>query len=245
MKYPAFIFAFLLFWVCAPADAQQPISLQIHNGLVTLKTQNAPLPQILAEWARVGGTKIVNGERVTGTPVTLELTNVPERQALDTLLRSVAGYLIAARPAGSAGQSAFDRILILPTSNPPRTPPTPALAVGARPFVPPPVAVAIGDPTQNGIEETPDDATDGNQPAAPRPPGLPVPVRVAAPIIRPAAPPPVMQQPQPEEANAGQEGVTQAVAPTPTNPFGIPLGSSSTPGVIAPVPPQPTQQPQR
>ena len=77
---------------------------------------------ILQEWARLGGATIVNGDRVTGPPVTLELTGVPERQALDIVLRSVAGYIVAPRPVGSQGVSAFDRIMILPTSVAPRAP---------------------------------------------------------------------------------------------------------------------------
>ena len=60
-----------------------------------------PLRQILAEWAKVGGTRIVNAERVTGPPVTLSCSKVPEQQALAVLLRSVAGYLAAPRRAAA------------------------------------------------------------------------------------------------------------------------------------------------
>jgi hypothetical protein len=43
-----------------------------------------------------------------------------------------------------------------------------------------------------------------------------------------------------DEATDDQSGVT--VVGSPTNPFGIPPGSSTTPGVISPVPrPQPAQ----
>ena len=48
--------------------------------------KDATVRQILAEWARVGQTKIVNVERIPGGPLTLELNNVPEAQALDILL---------------------------------------------------------------------------------------------------------------------------------------------------------------
>jgi len=33
-----------------------------------------------------------------------------------------------------------------------------------------------------------------------------------------------------------EEAVPAGIAPTPGNPFGIPFGSSSTPGIVTPVP---------
>jgi hypothetical protein len=102
-----------------PAYAQS-VSVQFQNGYVTLKTQNAPLPAILAEWSRVGGSRIINAEQVPGTPLTLELSGVTERQALSVLLRSVSGYITAPRRDDSVGASTLDRILILPTSTPVR-----------------------------------------------------------------------------------------------------------------------------
>jgi hypothetical protein len=71
---------------------------------------------ILSEWARLGGTKVVGGEKITGAPLTLQLENVPEAQALEILLRNVAGYMAAPRQASSTGASAYDRILVMPTS---------------------------------------------------------------------------------------------------------------------------------
>ena len=70
--------------------------LNSRTASVRLNAQNVPVSQILAEWARRGRTTIVNGERVPGPPVTLELQDVPEQQALDIVLRSVSGYLVAA-----------------------------------------------------------------------------------------------------------------------------------------------------
>src|SRR5690606_13849819 len=75
----------------AGAASAQTVKLEFQNGLVNLTAQNAPVRAILAEWTRLGGTNIVNGDRVTGPPVTLELQGVPERQALDIVLRGVAG----------------------------------------------------------------------------------------------------------------------------------------------------------
>src|SRR2546430_12461167 len=105
----------LAFAVAASSTASADVRLTIQNGRVSLAAKDATLRQILAEWARVGQTKIVNAERVPGGPVTLQLTNVPEQQALDTLLRSLAGYVAAPRPTTAANLSVFDRIVVMPT----------------------------------------------------------------------------------------------------------------------------------
>src|SRR5688572_24816833 len=130
-----------------PAQAQQSVNLQFSNGRVSLRAQNAPVRAILAEWARLGGATIINGDRVPGAPVTLELTNVPESQALDIVLRSVAGYMLGPRRAGTSGASAYDRIMILPTSVAPRNPaPTPPPTAAARPGLPRPIAPRLQPP---------------------------------------------------------------------------------------------------
>src|SRR6185436_940985 len=149
--FQGLIAAILLCVACAaPASAQQSVKLEFKDGRVSLNAQNVPLRAILAEWARLGGATIVGGDRVAGAPVTLELVAVPERQALDTLLRTVAAYMLAPRRAGSVGASTFDRILILPTSTAPRNPPpAPAAAVlpQPRPILPrPPVVMNPNSP---------------------------------------------------------------------------------------------------
>ena len=96
-------FSLVLIWIVAVAFAlpaaatADPVQLTIQNGRVTLVAVNATVKQILAEWARIGRTRIVNGERVPGGLVTLQLTNVPEKEALDLLLRTAAGYIAAPR----------------------------------------------------------------------------------------------------------------------------------------------------
>lgn len=102
-----------------PAAAQQELKLSMANGRVTLVARDVPVRQILAEWARIGDTRIVNGDKLMGPPVTLELVDYPEGRALDLILRQAAGYMAAPRPANSAGASVYDRIMILPTSRPP------------------------------------------------------------------------------------------------------------------------------
>ena len=99
-----------------PAAAQS-VSLTLRDGRVTLITQNATPAAILAEWARLGQVKVVDAERVPGSPLTLRLENVPEREALDIVLRSAAGYIAAPRSQAVAGNvSRFDRVIVMATS---------------------------------------------------------------------------------------------------------------------------------
>jgi hypothetical protein len=116
-----------------PVSAE--VQLAIRDGRVTLVATDATVRQILTEWARVGQTRIVNVDRIPGGPVTLELTGVPEAEALDLLLRSVTGYMAAQRPVVAANQSRYDRILVLPTAAVTRVPvTTPPGAVFQQPF---------------------------------------------------------------------------------------------------------------
>ncbi len=107
-----------LLFLSASIVAAGELQLTIADGRVTLVADNVPLKTILSEWARIGQTRIVNAEKLTGAPLTLRLLNVPEAQALDIVLRSASGYLAAPRPAGIAGASQYDRVVILASSRP-------------------------------------------------------------------------------------------------------------------------------
>ena len=214
---------------------------------MTLSAQNAPVRAILAEWARLGGATIVNGDRVVGPPVTLELTGVPERQALDIVLRSVAGYMLAPRRAGSIGASMFDRILILPTSVAPQAARAGSRrAAGVRHAAPGHRAPRQPEPsvevTPTGLDDI--DTERGTDDGSPPPrPGDP---RASEPpfVMRPPVQPGTRLPDDPADADDAEEpndGAPAGVAPTPSNPFGIPVGSSATPGVVTPAP-QPQQQ---
>ena len=151
--------------LCArPAAAE--VRLEIAAGLVTLDAVNAPLREILAEWERVGGTRIVNAERVAGPPVTLQLQRVPEQQALAVLLRSVAGYLAAPRRAGAPGASQYESVMILATSTPPAATTGAAAARAAigRP-VPPPIEMVGAQPEGGDPIGSEGFITVGNAPA--------------------------------------------------------------------------------
>jgi hypothetical protein len=90
------------------------VRLSIRDGRVALSAQDATLRQILLEWERVGGTRVFNRDRVPGTLLTIELTNVTEAEALATLLRSVAGYVATRRLDPAAGASRYSRIVLMP-----------------------------------------------------------------------------------------------------------------------------------
>jgi hypothetical protein len=263
MKTSAFLAAAVALCLL-PARADAQVRLQIENGLVTLEAQNVSVRQILAEWARVGGARIVNGEKVAGGPVTLQLKAIPERQALDTILRGVSGYMLASRQAGAPGMSGFDRILILPTSAAPRAASAPAPApasstfpsgrpmpMQAQPTVAAEPVEEIGEEEEsNGLEPDADTEDEGGEqvvqpqpgmnPRAQRPPAFQNPMTVQGqPFGSPSSFP---GAPQPVESESDDEPPAQVM---PGNPFGaVPPGASATPGVISPVPQQDPRQPQ-
>lgn len=217
----------------AAATASADVRLTMQDGRVSIVAKDATVRQILAEWARVGQTKIVNVDRVPGGPLTLELTNVPESQALEVLLRSLSGYITAPRTAGAANLSQFDRIIIMPTVA--STRPAPAAAP------PPPVfnqtpqytnQVAAGD-------DEPDDQR--GAPAAPNMPGQPN----RGPVFN-SFPQPQVVNPQTGSATAfpGQQPAvngTQQPAQQQQPTFGTtptaPYGGVAVPGMVAPPPP--------
>jgi len=198
------------------------VQLQLHDGRVSIVAKDATVRQILAEWARVGQTKVVNVERIPGGPLTLELSNMPEAQALDVLLRSVSGYMAAPRGTAVANLSVYDRIIVMPTVAAPR----PAASAA-------PPAPAFQQPQFTPAAPPPDDDADDpphanvQMPQPPRPP------------VFNAFPPPQAGGPV-SVVPAVQGG--QAAQPTPTfgaTPTAPPGGGVAVPGMIIPAQPQP------
>jgi hypothetical protein len=215
---------FVTLSVTGSASAQV-LSLEFHDGHVRLTAENVPVSQILAEWARVGGTRIVNGERVPGAPVTLEIVDAPERQALDTVLRGAAGYMVLARDTIAPGGSAFDKIMVLATTS--RAPA--AAALPSQPAAQPPQV-------QNRPEQEPIEIEEANEnpQQAPLPPaGFPR-GRVPAPGLN--LPNGANANPTPPRENEAPPPTPEPPMPGPGNPFGVNPGNSR-PGTINPVPP--------
>jgi hypothetical protein len=194
----------------ASAASADELKLTMANGRVTLIATDVPLRVILAEWARVGQTRIVNGEKVVGPNLTLVLEDVPEGEVLEVLLRSVAGYMAAPREAASPGVSFYDRIVILPTSRAPAvtaSAPQPQFRPMPQPQ-PMPIEDDDGDPREQGIVPPPGMMPPGMQNFVPQPgqtlpPGFPgFPGQQSQPIQQTAPkpgmlPPAPVQQPNP------------------------------------------------
>ena len=228
------------------ASASADVQLTMQNGRVTIVAKDASVRQILTEWARVGHTKIVNVERIPGGPMTLELRNVPESQALDVLLRTLSGYITAPRAADAANLSQFDRIIIMPTIASAR----PAAAA-------PPPPVFQQQPQFTPQAPVVDDDTDDERPApnvqmppaaggAYVPPPQVAPGNNRGPVFSTAprgpeiAPQGVYPGMPPGGMPAQQQNPNQPPVPTPspTSPF----GGVAVPGMIV-APPPGQQQP--
>ncbi|MES1255702.1 MAG: hypothetical protein ABUS56_08840 [Acidobacteriota bacterium] len=115
----------LSFLLAGGGPATAEVALALEDGHVTLTATNATVRQILAEWARIGQTKIVNAERIPGGPLTLQFQSAPEEEVLDILLRTVGGYMAARRATDAPHLSRFDRIMVMPTAPAPRAPAAP------------------------------------------------------------------------------------------------------------------------
>ena len=143
MKTFMFVVAAML--LAQPAFAD--LRLTLKDGRVSISAKDVTVRQILTEWMRVGQTNIVNVDRIPGGPVTLELQNVTETQALDVLLRPLSGYIAAPRAVAAANLSDFDRIIVMPTlatARPALAPsaPAPAAAAAAAAYRPDAAAAA-------------------------------------------------------------------------------------------------------
>ncbi len=102
--------------VALPIRAQgvRKLDVSFNNGRVTIVAENVTLTEIFAEWARKGGSRIVNAERLPGAPVMLtEFKDQPEADVLRTLLREFPGYAAAMRPQPPGGGSTVQTVFIL------------------------------------------------------------------------------------------------------------------------------------
>jgi hypothetical protein len=144
----------------------------------------------------------------------------------------VSGYIVGARQQASTGPSAFDRILILPTST---ASPTARIAAA-----PPPTPA----PAPVFVPSEPDDAQDAAETAAEAAAaGRPLTAaqmqnQIREANARAAAARLAAEQDVVEPPDAAARPATPAATPAPTNPFFSGTGSGR-PGEITPVPQQP------
>lgn len=236
------------------ARADERVTVSMRDGLVTLRANQASLRDILTEWAKVGQVQIVNLDKLSGGPITLQLVDVPEKRALETLLRTAAGFMAAPRAVQVADASRFDRLIIMPTSV--------AIAASAplagNPAVRPAAAMAmpaLPEPDPEPEPDLVDEPVDPNPPAnviyADRPPETQfdyanpesmqqlrqMQMQSSAPGMQQASPAPMFF---PSSFNPNPQGGQQAAPAQPTN---APSAGQTTarPGEIV-QPPTPAQQ---
>lgn len=215
-KFCRSVFLMVLVAGFASLAAAGDLTLTLANGRATLIAQDVPLRQILEEWARVGNTTIVNGDKLMGPPMTLQLVDRPEREVLDLLLRSASGYIASPRGRNLAGASQFDKVMILPVSRGP---------VGIASAPPPPTQ--FGRPP-SAVHQMPMQVADDDDPVEPpqvTPPGM-GPQNV--PTANPFQPHPGQQVP----VTAPRPGILPAPPPGQPNPYGAP----GNPGPPMPTP---------
>lgn len=199
------------------ASVRADVQIVMRDGRVTMNAAGATVREILAAWAKVGQTRIVNAERVSGGPVTLHLQDIPEEQALEIILRSVSGYLAAPRANAIANASIYDRIFVMPTSTPPRTAPAPPPALPQPQF----------NPT---IQQQPPFESDDDDP-------------MPNPNVPPGQRGPLFTFPQPGVVPPPVVGTVPPGMQPPVRPGQAPpvRGATSVPGMVAE--PQPPAQP--
>lgn len=213
----------------------QNVKLEIKDGLVNLSTQSAPVSQILAAWAKVGRTTIVNGDKVPGAPLSVELTGVTEKAALQTLLRSASGYMAVVRAVPESSASIYDRIWVLPTSS------TPTTAFSA----PSPVSMPQQYPVYPNVPVAGGPGLEGAMPVMINDPNgtlmRPVPMQIppypGAQVISPTLPQTFSVGGTTFTGQPGQPAANPQPGTT------MPVGAAVPGMIIAPPPPQPGQGP--
>jgi hypothetical protein len=185
---------------------------------------------------------VINADRIAGGPLNLELTNVPEQQALDVLLRSVSGVVLAPRAGAIDNLSAFERIIVMPPSIAPQPLANPAPAIAQAPF----------QQQQRPADEDQDDRPNRGGPVF----VFPQPQNANQQMPNPQMPNLPMQntppggfggqQPQPALVfpQPATPGAPPSVIPPPPGvPTGQPAVGVSVPGMVAPAPAQTPGQP--
>jgi hypothetical protein len=134
------------------AGARADVRMTIRDGHVRLVAKDATPREILKEWARVGGIQIPNVDRIPGAPMTIELTDVPESEMLEVVLRSASGYVAVPRGTDAPNLSRFERLFVMTTGVAPR----PAMLSANAP-APKAEPIALEPPPVDDFKERADD----------------------------------------------------------------------------------------
>ena len=99
----------------SPAAGQAP-DVSFAARRVTVIAHETTLAAILDAWERHGGSQFVGAGSLPDHPVSVQLVDVPEREALRVLLRSADGYVAIPGADSRPGGSAYDRVVIMATT---------------------------------------------------------------------------------------------------------------------------------
>jgi hypothetical protein len=224
----------------APQPAPKRLQLAFSaDGTVTLDAQNVTVREILFEWARQCGCLVVNGDRLSGTPITVPLQFKSESQkvVLDSLLRTAPGYVLTPRRAVT-GVSNYDMIYIVAaTSTPVAAPyssstasvvPSPALPTPGSPDdeIPP-----VQPPGTPGGTQVPGTAANAPQrPTTSTPAFIPVPiVPIGGSASSSSAPQPGTMPAPGQPTSAPAPGQPTSAPPIPGQPMPVPVPAPAQP----------------
>ncbi len=108
-----------------PAATERKLVLTFDgNGYASLTAQNVTVAEVFAEWARVGGSRITNAEKLPGNRISVQFVNTPEAKLVEALVLRLskaqgAGFIVAPRSADApATPSRLQSINIMPSSSP-------------------------------------------------------------------------------------------------------------------------------
>ena len=207
--------------MAVPSSASAAVRLAIDDGRIWLTADHATVADILAEWARVGSTQMMNAERLTTPLLTLDLRGVPELDALEVIMRAAGGFVTVSRIGGvdATHLSRFSRVVIVPATSAGGTPmralpPAPVYAPPPTvhaPTITPSGAQRVIGPDGQPVADDQEDAPPPSQqpppavmPGGSMPPGFSEPPGAAAPrgAARPGLMPPLIPPRRPGGATA-------------------------------------------
>jgi hypothetical protein len=123
---------------------QANVRIAFDDGRVTLAATDALVTDVLAEWARVGGTVITGADRIPPARITVNLVAIDEWSAIVQVIGSANGILATGRTDGPAGGSRLATVLFaLPLPATAAAGPAPASGAAGVPTPTPRVDVNI------------------------------------------------------------------------------------------------------
>jgi hypothetical protein len=150
-----------------PRGEQANVRIAFDGGRVTLAANDALVGDVLAEWARVGGTLFTGADRIPPVRITVDLVELDETSAIETVIGSANGFLATRRTDGPVGSSRLGRVAIaLPSSVAAALTPAPGIDMSI-----PEARFEFAAPSTGGSPDDPDSTT--AKVLAVRPPSTP------------------------------------------------------------------------